>query len=57
MTKRKAKELHKPEGRPQKYTPDSIIKKSLEYFDRLDDKANYIDKGIQGKHPRPKTLS
>lgn len=57
MTKRKPKEEHLPDGRPQKYTPESILQKALEYFNSLNDPKNFIDKGIQGKHPRPKTLS
>ena len=44
-------------GRPQKYTPKSLIKKSLEYFDYLNDPKNYIDKWMSWKIPRPKTLS
>lgn len=58
MTKEtKPKKEPKPNGRPQKYTPETLLKKSIEYFDILSNPDNYIDKGKDGKHPRPKTLS
>lgn len=43
--------------RPEKYSPEELIDKAQKYFDKLDDKANYIDKWIAWKFPRPKTLS
>lgn len=44
-------------GRPEKYTPEELLIKSQEYFDFLDDKWNRINKWINWKLPRPKTLS
>lgn len=40
-----------------KYTPETLLQKSIEYFDMLNDEENFIDKGKEWKHPRPKTLS
>lgn len=55
--KKSASKEPKANWRPQKYTPDTLLKKSIEYFDMLNDKNNYIDKWMAWKHPRPKTLS
>ncbi len=57
QTKTKTKQEPRPNGRPQKYTPETLLKKAIEYFDFLSDPINYIDKGKDWKHPRPKTLS
>lgn len=43
--------------RPEKYTPQSMIKKAKEYFAFCDDKKNRLDKWIAGKVRKPKTLT
>lgn len=53
----KAKKEPKQNGRPQKYTPETLLNKAIEYFDQLSDPKNLIDKWKDWKHPRPKTLS
>jgi len=52
-----SKKIKEERGRPQKYTPETLLKKSIEYFDTLSDEKNFIDKWKDWKHPRPKTLS
>ena len=43
--------------RPDKYTPDDLLKKANEYFESLSKKENLIDRWTLGKIARPKTLS
>lgn len=43
--------------RPEKYTPETLAKKAKEYFAFCEDKKNWLDKGVAGKVPKPKTLT
>lgn len=43
--------------RPEKYTPESMMKESEKYFAFCDDKKNWLDKWIAWKVPKPKTLT